>query len=296
MDSPTSRIPTYAVGILFLVEKNIFCYHRLIIHHYIYMPGGKFENAFDVSDNDEMSEAEKARKTAEIKAEAVAALKDAKIPKEQREMRALLDEISESKDVYDLADEDIEIIPDEVDLQASIAEDGTEMKTLLKEIQEDVHGTSEINQAMRDLKSVLAETPKENIAAVGKEITKPIEITDDMMVEEEPITLEESDIQEITEPDVEMTADYESDTELMAENEQKIANLKKERDAVNKVLLKNPAAWGLQNTRIANIQKEISALEASNDKIKNSIVDLDDYRQKKNKKAASSAGGTRAAA
>jgi hypothetical protein len=261
------------------------------------MPGGKFENAFDVSDNDEASEAEKARKTAEIKAEAAAALKDAKIPKEQKEMRALLEELNEPQDVYDLTDEDIEIIPDGVDMHATTAEDGTEMKTLLKEVQEDVHGTSEINQAMRDLKSVLAETPKENIAAVGKEITKPIEITDDMILEEEPITLEENDIQEITEPAVDMTADYESDTELMAENEKKIATLKSDIAQLNEIIRKNPAAWNTESPRIAQKNAEISKLQASNDKIKDSIVDLDNYRKKKNQKtSATSAGGARKAA
>lgn len=258
------------------------------------MPGGNREISFDVSDNDEMSQAENDRKNAELKAEAEAAVQYAKIPKEQREIRALLEELDEPQDVYDLADEDIEIIPDSVDMHAKTAEDGTEMKNLLSEIQEDVHGTSEINQAMRDLKSVLAETPKETVAAIGKEITKPTEITEDM-IEDEEIMLDDADI--ITEePAIEMDAGYESDTEVMAENEAKITNLKKERDAATQVVKKNPGAWGLQSARIANINKEISALEASNKKIKDSIVNLDDYRKKKNQKTSTSAGGARKAA
>ena len=285
MDSPTSRIPTTQVGIRFLVEKKFFCYHTNIIHIYIHMPGGKFEHAFDTSDVD-----------ADIAAEKESAAKKAE-QKKVDEIKTMVHELGVDADqTIELNDEDIELFTEGADLDAPTAEDGTEMKTLLKEIQEDVHGTSEINQAMRDLKSVLAETPKENIAAVNKEIIKPTEVTEDM-IEDEEIMLDDSDIEEITEePTIEMTADYESDNEVMAENEAKITKLKKELDTVNQVVKKNPAAWGLQSARIANINKEISALEASNKQIKDSIVNLDDYRKKKNQRTSTtSAGGARIA-
>ena len=194
---------------------------------------------------------------------------DIKAEKQQKalEQKATKHPIAE---LEDLSDEAMEVVGE-----------GEEMKKSLENM------VNESNDSLPTLDQNLLQEDS------GEEVH---EITDDMIAEEEPITLEESEIEEITEePTIEMTADYESDNEVVAENEQKIATLKSDIAQLNEIIRKNPAAWNTESRRIADKNTEITKLQAANDKIKDSVVDLDAYRKKKANTSTTQGGARKAA-
>lgn len=273
------------------------------------MPG----RDFDVSDAHEQGEGFSATDTQRLKK------RGAEIEKqiETHHIKSLIGEqVNEADKTIELSDDDIELFTEGADITFPTAENGDELKTVLEEINDDAPTDTELKQAVKDLKKTLAETPKETISAVNRSLS-----------EQEPITLEENDIETIDdEPEnktIEITADYEDEQVLTAQEaakrynqsvaeaddryDEQSAEIQKELDIMNKVIAKNPSARTQYQGRINELTAHLSdilderdvTVESARKKYENfadndpnKIVSIADARAKQQAKKIQKGGST----